>query len=157
MKPLYELAHEFAMVKFDEEGAEERLNALQVDFESKVQNICIVIKEREAEQEALGKEIARLTTKARVAKKDEDWLRNYLKVNMDAAGIPKIKTTLFGVSLSDSRPKINITAIGEVPKEFVNTAIVTTADKEKILEHFKKTGEVLQGCQIEQGKTLRIS
>mgnify|MGYP001400229867 CR=1 FL=1 len=160
---LYELTTELVKLSDDLATPEEQAlaqahwDSLQMAFEQKVETICKVIKEKEVEQEALDAEAKRLIGRARVAARSIDWLRNYLKVNMESAGIPKIKTTLFGVSLFDSAPRVVINAISEVPKDFVKTTITTVPDKDKISEHFKTTGEVLPGVSIEQGKSLRIS
>lgn len=160
---LYELTTELVKLSDDLATPEEQAlaqahwDSLQMAFEQKVETICKVIKDKEAEQEALDAEAKRLIGRARVAARSIEWLRNYLKVNMDAAGIPKIKTVLFGISLSDSGVKVVVNSISEVPKDFVKTTITTVPDKEKIAEHFKATGEIVPGVTIEQGKTLRIT
>lgn len=160
MKKLYEITTEIikAVEEVDsEELMKASLDSLQVEFESKVDQICRVIRNAESEAEMVDAEVKRLQARKRAAERASEWLRNYLKTNMDAAGIPRVKTNLFGVSLSDSKPKVDILSITELSSEFVKTEIIRTPLKEEIIEHFKRTGEVPDGCQITVGKTLRIS
>jgi len=161
---LYEITSE--LTRYSEEDLtnpekqlvlKEHLDNLQVAFENKVEQICKVIRDKELDREALDNEMSRLLFRRKAADSAAEWLRNYLKINMDSAGIPRIKTSLFGVFLSDSKPRIIIEALSEVPKDFVKTTISTVADKEKIAEYYKTTGEILPGVSIEQGKTLRIT
>ena len=43
------------------------------------------------------------------------------------------------------------------PRAHAQTTITVSPDKRSILEHFKATGEVLDGCEISQGSRLAIS
>lgn len=162
MSKLYEITNE--LVKFRDAESEEdfalaksSLDALQIAFEHKVENICKLIKEKEEDERGLQLEISRLISRKQAASKASEWLRSYLKTNMEAAGIPKVKTVLFGVSLSDSKPKVVVKDLAHVPPEFIRVEVIKTPNKEAISEHFKTTGEIPDGCDIEVGKTLRIS
>jgi hypothetical protein len=76
---------------------------------------------------------------------------------MEAAGIPKIKTALFGVSIFDTKPSVVVLSEADVPKEMVQTTITTKVKKDVILQHYLDTGEIPPGVEITHGKGLRIS
>jgi hypothetical protein len=158
MRKLYEITGDLMRVEDleSEELVRAHLDSLQIEFEAKVDGVCRIITNGESEAEEIGKEIARLQARKRSAERGSQWLRDYLKTNMDVAGIPRVKTNLFGVSLSDSKPKVDVVSMNDLPKEFVKIAIETVPLKDEILAHFKATGEVPPGCSITVGKTLRI-
>lgn len=159
MAKLYEIVQDLRGAEdIEDEGAlVKRMDGLQLQLETKVEAICKFLSNLTSEADVLESESKRLSSRAKAVRRQSEWIKAYLKGNLDALKVSKLKTPLYRLSLSDSQPMVEVWNMNDIPKEFVKTTIETVVDKQAILEHFKRTGEVVNGVNITQGKTLRIT
>jgi hypothetical protein len=74
---------------------------------------------------------------------------------MDVLDVDKIKTDLHSVTLSQSKPKLDVIDEKALPADYKKT--VVSVDRAKLGAHFKETGEQVPGTVIIPGKrTLNI-
>ena len=181
---LYELSGGIKnlLALMEEEGSgaltwDAALAELQGDFETKAINLAKLYNTWKAEAEIYKAEIVRLQGRMKTAEGKQTWAMDYLKQNMEEAGIDHIKGDVVDIRLQDSPPSVSVedwhsllqlgsihylTGTVRLPWEQLDALHLTekagepTVDKRAILEEFKATGAVPAGVTIEQGKHVRI-
>ena len=145
----------------DEDVLKDTLEAVQGEYEAKIEAYCKVIKNIEADMEALKAEAKRLTDKRKTLENNVDRLKKAMFDSMKATNTPKVKGQLFTVAIQKNGGVIpinydkndkNITA--NLPDQLVN--IVETPNLEAIRE-LLEAGKVVVGFTLgERGESLRI-
>lgn len=137
------------------------LEGVQGEYEIKLGSYCKIIKNLEADMEALKNEAKRLTDKRKVLENNIDRLKKVMFDSMKATGTTKIKAGVFNVSIQKNGGKIpvnydkdnkNITA--HLPESLVK--VVESPDLEAIRERLE-AGKVVEGFTLgERGESIRI-
>lgn len=159
---LYELAARYdQLLSLAEEGddSDELVAALDAQLEAidqKGSNIAIMLRTLDAEAEAVKAEEQRLTAKRKRLEKNAEKLREYLRANMTACGITRIKSDVFSISLSEGPMRVVITDPDAVPPEYRRTKTVSEPDKTAILGVYTVEGECVPGTRVERGTRLMI-
>ena len=130
------------------------LNGVKERFEEKAQNCALVCLELRDRQEAIQKEIERLQTLLKRAKKGEEWLREYLFKNMIATGYERITGDKTDISFRSSEEVI-IDDFDEIPKEYIKEKVFYSSDKIAIKQAIK-SGKTILGAHIEKKKNIQI-
>lgn len=164
MANLYELVGEFRFVEQiynSAESEDEMLEAerylieAEADLSEKIENIARLIKNLEAERDTFKKESDRLAAKAKSFENKVTNLKSYLQDSLEVAGIDKVKGELFTVSLQNNAMSLDIESIDHIPAEFKRVP-EPVVNKRELLKHIKDTGEVFEGVEVKQTKSLRI-
>lgn len=145
----------------DDQCLLDTLEGVQGEYEIKLESYCKVIKNLEADMEALKTEAKRLTDKRKVLENNVDRLKKAMFDSMKATNTDKVKGQLFTVAIQrnggvvpinyDKNDK-NITA--HLPEQLVN--VVETPNLEAIRE-LLEAGKVVEGFTLgERGESLRI-
>ena len=148
---LYELSEQIRELFSNEEIDVDLLNELEMEFNDKVENICGLIREIEADSSAYKSEIDRLADKKRAADNSVERLKDYIRSNMEATGETKINGRLFNVTLG--KPSQVVAIVGQVPEKY--HVIKVTEDKTAISKALK-AGETVEGAQLVDGKSKLI-
>lgn len=165
MATLYELTREYAELEMamSEETAsnlEELITAAQAvetDFESKAENYAKIIRNLEAERDALKEEEQRLHSRRMTIDANISWLKNTLKNAMKLTGKEKFTKGVFKFSIKKNGGKIPVIVDvleESLPDELVK--ITRTADKDKIRDYILETGDVSYAHLGERGDTVSI-
>ena len=164
MANLYELTNEFKeaeylfnMAESDDElrEAENYLIEAEGDLVEKIENISRLIKNFEAERDSFKKEADRLNSKAKSYDNKVKNLKRYLEDSLTHAGVDKVKGDMFTVSLQNNPLSLSVSDLSNIPDEFIRTP-EPTVNKRELLSYIKETGEVFEGVEVEQKKSLRI-
>lgn len=125
------------------------LEALEIARDEKVENICLYIKDLNAEAKAIAEEAKTLTARKNHAEKKAESLRNYLQMML--AG-EKFKTSRCSVSYRKTTAVL-ITDEAALPEDMVRVTIEPnkTAIKDAI-----KTGKTVPGAQMEERQSMII-
>jgi predicted nuclease with TOPRIM domain len=163
---LYELSEQYRSLSDtlleeqpqNEEALKTQLASITDQFNEKSESLGKVILEYGAENEAISKEIDRLTQRKRTFDNKAEWLKNYLQVEMQTANVDKVQGQILTISLQKSPPSCQVLNESLVPQEFIKIIPESRQiSKVDILKHFRETGEVPDGVNIETNrKTLRI-
>ena len=157
-KPLYELAaeHRALLDVIDDGGVVDdmRLEALSGAIEQKGAGIVHVLRQLDADEEALKVEIDRLTTRKRVLCANRERLRSYVKRTMLDNQVTRIKAGTFSISVSEAGQCVVIDDEARVPDTFMR--VKKEPNKTAILEAFTSTGECVPGTHVERSVALRI-
>ena len=150
---LYQI-DEAIMSLIDEETGEitgfEALEKLQLERDTKIENVALWVKNLKAEVEAIKTEKQSLTERQQKAEKKIDSLTRYLK---DALNGQKFETARCLCSFRKSE-KVEVKDIWQIPEVFLKYA-EPTADKTKLKEALKN-GEEIEGCQLVQSFSLTV-
>ena len=164
MANLYELTSEFKEAEYlyntaetEEEllEAERHLIEAEVDLSEKAENIAKWIKNLEAERDIFKKESDRLASKAKSLGNKADSLKRYLQDSLEVAGVDKVKGELFTVSVQNNPISLDLSTTEHIPDEFKRVP-EPVVNKRELLKHIKDTGEVFEGVEVKQTRSIRI-
>lgn len=167
MSRLYELTSDLlALQEMLEENVDEQvlidtLEAVQGEYETKLEAYCKVIKNLEADMEALKAEAKRLTDKRKVLENNVDRLKKAMFDSMKATGTDKVKGQLFSVSIQRNGgvvpiiyDKDNKKITANLPDELVE---VVETPKLDVIREWLESGNAVEGFTLgERGESLRI-
>lgn len=125
----------------------------------KAQNIEFVARGAEAHHSAIDAEIARLQALKAQRDKVAAGLRDYLKINMERAGIEKIECPLFKISIKKNPPAVEIFDQLSLPAEYWRTPEpkppVPALDKAAIKAALQSGVDVI-GARLVQNTRLEV-
>lgn len=168
MKTLYELTHEHIelmdMLEADEldetkeEAIKETLAMIAMDIAEKAEGYCMVLKQMQADAEAIKAEKLRLAKRQSAIENGIERLREALKHSMLITGHTKIKTPLFTLNTSSRWKAFLDVPDDQIPVEFQKVTI--KADMKAIEEYLKKdqctNAQVCEWARLEQVEILTI-
>ena len=162
MSKLYELTADLLTLQemleenVDEQVLIDTLEGVQGEYELKLESYCKVIKNLEADMEALKNEAKRLTDKRKVLENNVDRLKKAMFDSMKLTGTEKVKGALFTVAIQRNGGKLPVIVdvpINELPDELVK--VVESPDLEAIAKLLEQ-GESPLAHYGERGESLRI-
>lgn len=129
----------------------ECLDSIEDSFDEKANNIVKLVSSLSADVDGIDKELKRLQAMKKTITNNQERLKEYLRYNMEATGISKIKHSLFSITLGKPTVTAEIVDIDFLPDNFVSTDVVMKADKKAILKALKD-GEDIPGAVLSTGK-----
>lgn len=154
---LKEFEYLYNQAETDEEllEAERYLIDAEIELTEKVENIAKFIKNLEAERESFKKESDRLASKAKSFGNKADSLKRYLQDSLEASGVDKVKGQLFTVSLQNNAMSLDVSSTEHIPIEFKRVP-EPVVNKRELLKYIKDTGEIFDGVEVKQTRSIRI-
>lgn len=152
---LYELVNEIENfnLEVDEETGEvvniADLENLQIEKDTKIENIGLLIKNLKAESDAIKEEAKRLTARAKVAENKAESLKRYLA---DCLGGEKFKTPRVAISYRKSQA-VNIIDIQSISDEY---KVVEIKPDKTAIKNAIKEGKVVVGAELEERQSIAI-
>lgn len=145
--------------ELDQETLEDALSVSKEELGIKLDSYTRVIKELEAENEAIKKETERLEARKKTNENHIKTMKEAMKYAVLTAEpeAKKIKTTLFSYGVQNNAPSVVIdeSYIENIPAEYLRVK-EPEIDKKKLLEDLK-AGKDLEGiAHIEIKQSLRI-
>lgn len=163
MSTLYDVTGRVLMLQelmldeeLDEETIADTIEAVEGEYEVKLENYCRVIKNLESDCEALAKEAKRLTDKKRRVENNIKRLKQAMYESMKATNTTKVKGELFTVAIQKNGGKLPVVVdvpVAELPDHLVK--VTESADLEAIAKMLEK-GESPLAHFGERGESLRI-
>lgn len=159
MSNLYELTGNFIKIQqLIEEGADaeiftDTLASIEGAVEEKALGYFYVIKNTEADVEALKAEEKRLADKRKAAENKIQSLKGNLEYSMKEMNIPKIKHTLFTANIQKNAPSLFIEQEDKIPRSYY-VEQEPKLDRKELLQAVK-AGEV-PGVTLRQTESLRL-
>lgn len=158
MASLYELTAQARMLQemleggeIDEEVFNDTLENLDID--TKIENICKVIRNLEAEATAFKEEKDRLAARQKTAENGVARLKESLLNYMVSTGNTKVKAGLFTVSKGTSK-SLQVNYLDMIPSEYMIPQ-PETVDKKGITEAIK-AGKKVPGAELVENSHIRI-
>lgn len=160
MTALYTITEQFKELAALAETADEDLavalrdtmEGIEGEFQEKGKAIAMVTLNIDGDLEAIQSQIDRLTERKRIITNRKESLKEYLRTNMDAAGITKITHPLFTITCGKGKPIVVIDDEKLIPDDFVNVKVTSAPDKAAIAKAIKE-GKEVPGAHTEIGKS----
>ncbi|HAT4354545.1 TPA: siphovirus Gp157 family protein [Clostridium perfringens] len=130
------------------------LGQVEDDINTKIENTCKVIKEIEADSIGIDEEIKRLSALKKQRENVVKKLKEYVEFEMNGIGLTKVEGKLFKISFRKSKV-VKVLDETKIPKEFIKvktTESISKTDLGKAL----KSGEIIEGAELVENKTLQI-
>jgi hypothetical protein len=157
------------------EALEQALNSLQIEFQDKALGVVHFVLNETADIDAIGIEIGRLVKMKQSKENRIEWLKAYLKTQMEIVGKDKIQTPLRKIAIQNNPKSVKINDENIIPdayKKFTVTLsdskylqdvliaapdskVDMTISKTKIKEALEQ-GVGVNGAEIIQGTRLVI-
>lgn len=158
---LYDITNAFPMIMEQEEIAEEQKEELKQELttllEEKSQKIIGYTRNIELTIEAMKSEEKRISEQRKALENKLTKFKEYVKECMEKGGIEKVQTEIGSLTIAKNPISVEIINEDEIPNEFKLEVITEKIDKTAIKEHFKATGEIPAGVNINtQNTSLRI-
>ncbi|NNA69450.1 siphovirus Gp157 family protein [Pseudomonas gessardii] len=160
MTTLYTIAEQFKELAALAETADEDLavalrdtmEGIEGEFQEKGKAIAMITLNIDGDLEAIQSQIDRLTERKRIINNRKESLKEYLRSNMDAAGITKITHPLFTITCGKGKLIVVIDDEKAIPDDFVNVKVTSAPDKAAIAKALKD-GQEVPGAHSEIGKS----
>ena len=165
MANLYEITQDYMTIlammedpELDPQTLADTMEAVEGELEVKAENYAKVMKNLEADVNAIKAEIDRLSERKKTIENNIKRMKEALQYSMETTGKTKFKTELFSFSVRNNVPKVVMDEeyLENVPERFLkysDPTINRTAIKEAI-----QNGENLEGlAHLESKNSLRIS
>lgn len=159
---LYEITGEMAALNAldaDDEGMavaiRDTLEGMSGELEAKAQGIVCFMRNIDADVDALSAEIERLTARKRTLQNRIESIREYLRSNMERAGITKIECPLFSIRCQIGRDMAVIDDEYLLPDEYVTVKTEIKPIKADITKALKE-GKAVPGAHLELSKSSLV-
>jgi hypothetical protein len=133
----------------------EAIDAVSEDIAAKGEAYARIIRNKQSEAESIEAEIKRLQRLKKSAENAVERLKENILYAMGMVGATELSTTIGKWRIQKNVPSVIITNEANVPEEFTvpqPPKIMKTA----IMQHFKETGEIPEGCDIVQTEGVRF-
>lgn len=149
-----------ALIENGGELTEELELALLINKEQlqvKSAGYAFVIKDKQAEIEAIDKEIERLTNLKKVRDNAIERLKTSIKQAMEMYGVEKIESNTITITLAKSPASVLIEDESLIPEFYIKSEVKKSILKKEIANDLKAGLEVKGASLITDKKNLRIS
>ena len=160
MSSLYELNAKLATyeMEFDEDGVwinEDELDAIHMERDEKIENICLWAKNLRAEANAIKEEEKSLADRRKSKENKADRLEDYVALNLDGA---KFETPRVKIMWRKSE-SVEILDESKIPDEYLNISVVRKpikAEIKKYLKGIEGSDETCEWARIDAKNNMSI-
>lgn len=137
----------------DEVAVATAMDAVDAALEEKLESTAKVIRNLEAEAEALEAEEKRLKARKMAVKNRIADIKGYVQGNLEAMGKDKVSSGIFKWSIQANAPSVNILDENLIPDDFwkIERKPMKTEIKKAI-----EAGELTEGVELVSTKSLRL-
>jgi hypothetical protein len=137
------------------EAVNDTLEALAGELEEKAVNVAKFLRNMEATAEAIKAAEVNMAKRRKTLESRVQWLKDYLKSNMEHSGMTEIECPYFRVTIQSNPPAIEIFDEDLVPAEFKEPVVNWKVDKTAIRKALQ-AGQSVAGASLSQGARLVI-
>lgn len=159
MTKLYELTQNYVSLmemaeEMDATTLQDTLESIEEEIHDKAENIAKLIKNINADVDALRNEEKRLADRRKSLENKVTHLKEYLQNQLEVAGLDKVKRPTLTVSIQNNPPSVEIADESLIPSDY-RIPQPDKIDKKSLLTMLKD-GMKIEGVSIKQGRGLRI-
>ena len=143
------------VVECDEETLQDTLEALEGEFDDKIQYLIQKALECDSSADICKAEAERIASRKKAFENRAKRIRDFIQYQMTLVNKPKLNYPLYTVYIQNNPPKVNVADETLIPSLYWIEKVEKSLDKKSILE-LLKTGIEVPGCSMEQGQSLRI-
>lgn len=137
----------------DEVAVTTAMDAVDAALEEKLESTAKVIRNLEAEAEALDAEEKRLKTRKTAVRNRIADIKGYVQGNLEAMGKDKVSSGIFKWSIQANKPSVNILDEDLIPDAYWEI------ERKPMKAEIKKAieaGELTEGVELVRTKSLRL-
>jgi hypothetical protein len=135
---------------------ETALQTVEGAIEVKANNIIIFLKSLDADAKAIKEEEQRLSARRKAIENKHLSIKQYLQTQMELAGIEKLKTATHSIGLQNNPPALQIIDVDVIPQKFLTLIPARYEPRKDDIKAAIKAGEVVPGCEVSVGRSIRI-
>lgn len=129
------------------------LDGIKEEFNMKAENTVKVIRNFEADIQALRDEEKRLADKRKSLEKKKEDLKEYLYFNMERMKVRKVNAGIFDINIQKNPQSIKILDETTIPLKY--KILTYNLDKKQLKEDIKNGAEI-KGAELVQTEGIRI-
>jgi hypothetical protein len=137
------------------EAVKDTLEALAGELEDKAVNVAKFLRNMEAMADAIKTAEADMAKRRKALENRVQWLKDYLKGNMEHSGITKIECPYFKLSIQSNPASVNILDEVAIPDQFKEQVVSWKIDKTAIKKAIL-AGQSVAGASLVNGTRLVI-
>lgn len=137
------------------EAINDTLEALGGELEDKAINVTKFLRNMEVVADAIKAAEESMAKRRKALENRVQWMKAYLKGNMEHTGISKIECPFFKLSIQKNPAAVNIFDENKIPLEFKEQVISWKIDKNAIKDLIK-SGQAVPGAELTQCTRLVI-
>ncbi len=137
------------------EAAIDTLDGIEGQLQDKAVNVAKFIQNLDATAKAIKEAEQKMAKRRKAIENRAQWFKDYLKNNMQAAGITKIESPWFNLAIQKNPEAVEITNEELLPDDF-KTEVVTTKIDKAAIKQVIKDGVSVPGAVLIQGTRLAI-
>jgi hypothetical protein len=137
------------------EAVNDTLEALAGELEDKAVNVAKFLRNMEAMADAIKAAEADMAKRRKALENRVQWLKDYLKGNMEHSGITKIECPYFKLSIQSNPASVNILDEVAIPDQFKEQVVSWKIDKTAIKKAIL-AGQSVAGASLVNGTRLVI-
>lgn len=135
---------------------ESALQTVEGAIEVKANNVIIFLKSLDADAKAIKEEEQRLSARRKAIENKHASIKQYLQMEMESAGIDKLKAATHSISLQNNPPALQIIDADVIPQKYLTLVPERWEVRKKDITDAIKAGEVVPGAELTRGRSLRI-
>ncbi|MFE8033814.1 siphovirus Gp157 family protein [Thiohalocapsa marina] len=152
-----DMAERLADLDLDDQTIADTLEAEGGALVAKGTNVAFVVRNLEASAEAIKAAEQQMSARRKAIEARSKRLRDYLLDAMQLAGVSKIESPHFVLSVRANPPSVNVFDAAQVPADFMRQPEPPPAepDKKRIAEALK-AGQDVPGCALSRSHRIEI-
>lgn len=163
MTELYELATQYRSMAdrlhdldLPEEVIADTLEAEGGEITEKATNVAKLFRNMEADAEKIEDAARQMIARAKAIRRRSDSLKQYLKSNMEKAGIQKIESPWFVLSIKTNPASVVVDDESLIPGDYMREIPAKQEPDKKLIKSAIDEGLTVAGCHVERGTRLEI-
>lgn len=140
----------------DDETIADTLEGESGDLIEKGKNVAAVFRNLESDAKQIKEAEQQLAERRKAIEKRAESLKNYLKTNMEVAGISKIECPWFVVSIAQNPESVTVDDEESIPRDYFKEIPVSYQLDKSLLKQAIKDGFTVPGARLTRGTSLRI-
>ena len=163
MSRLYDLAAEYRAVadklhdsELDDQTIADTLDGLSGDLQTKAQNVGFVIRNLESMADQIKQAEDAMEKRRRALEGRVKGLKGYLLSNMLMAGISKVESPYFVLSVRNNPESVVIDAESQIPDDYMREVPATYSPDKTLIKQAIKDGKDVPGCHLTRTQSLQI-
>ncbi len=137
------------------EAALDTLEGIEGQLQEKAVNVAKFMQNLDATAKAIKEAEQQMARRRKAIENRARWIKDYLKANMEAAGITKIESPWFNLSIQKNPPSVDVVDETALPDDYKTEVVTVKIDKAAIKEALKE-GEEVPGAVLRQGTRLAV-
>lgn len=163
MNSLYDLAGEYRAISdklhdldLPEEVIADTLEGLAGDIQEKSVNVAKYFRNLESMAEQIKQAEAQMSARRKAIEKRAASLKQYLHTNMEKAGIAKIESPWFVVSIKQNPEALQVDDEASIPRDYFKEIPATFQLDKTLCKQAIKDGYSVPGCHLSRSTRLEI-